>query len=299
MTTTVAHAKHADLLAILGWQQRRPVARIDGGEWCGPCPWCGGDDRFRAWPHAERGGRWWCRRCARHGDAITLARELGGLSFTQAVQSLANVPSLATKPMPKTDNIPAARHIWNAAIPITDTLAETYLHGRGITITSPFLRFDPALQHGPSGRTFPALVAAIADATGTLTAIHRTYLAADGNGKANVTPNKMMLGGVRGAGVWLAPPAAVMAVAEGIETGLSILQATGIATVCALSASNFNTLMLSPITREVVIAADADEAGQKAADDAAKRWTSSGVTVYVATPENGDFNDVLTKGGPA
>ena len=45
-------------------------------------------------------------------------------------------------------------------------------------------------------------------------AIHRTYLRPDGKSKANITPNKMMLGGVR-----LSDTAGPLVVCEGIERG--------------------------------------------------------------------------------
>jgi DNA primase len=52
-----------DLLALLNRDTRlRRVASTNGGEWAGPCPWCGGTDRFRVWPYAAR-PRYWCRQC--------------------------------------------------------------------------------------------------------------------------------------------------------------------------------------------------------------------------------------------
>lgn len=53
----------------------------NGGEWGGPCPRCGGRDRFRAWPKT---GRFWCRQCEWAGDTIDLLRELKGMSFQEA-----------------------------------------------------------------------------------------------------------------------------------------------------------------------------------------------------------------------
>ena len=46
-----------DLLAIAERDTAlRKVAATNGGEWAGPCPFCGGDDRFRLWPQ-HPGGR--------------------------------------------------------------------------------------------------------------------------------------------------------------------------------------------------------------------------------------------------
>jgi len=46
------------------------VANTSGGEWAGPCPVCGGNDRFRVWPYEGKNGRYWCRKCGQYGDAI-------------------------------------------------------------------------------------------------------------------------------------------------------------------------------------------------------------------------------------
>jgi DNA primase len=72
------------LLDLIGANTKlRKVASTHGGEYAGPCPWCGGDDRFRAWPFAERPG-YWCRRCDRKGDAIQYLRDHHGLTFAEA-----------------------------------------------------------------------------------------------------------------------------------------------------------------------------------------------------------------------
>jgi DNA primase len=67
----------------------RRAAGTGGGEFGGPCPWCGGEDRFRVWPlHSSGRARYWCRRCERAGDDIDLLRELKGLSFREAAAAV-------------------------------------------------------------------------------------------------------------------------------------------------------------------------------------------------------------------
>src|SRR5712692_6483988 len=63
----------------------RRVSSSGGGEYAGPCPFCGGKDRFRCWPAK---GRAWCRQCGWKGDAIQLLRDRDGLSFTEAKRAL-------------------------------------------------------------------------------------------------------------------------------------------------------------------------------------------------------------------
>ena len=61
-------------------------------QWRGPCPECGGEDRFCVWPDQGNGGRWWCRGCEKQGDAIQYLREFRGLAYREACQYLGQEP---------------------------------------------------------------------------------------------------------------------------------------------------------------------------------------------------------------
>lgn len=63
----------------------KKVATTNGGEYAGPCPGCGGSDRFRVWP-ADRGGRgsFWCRGCGRGGDDVQFLVDFKGMSYREA-----------------------------------------------------------------------------------------------------------------------------------------------------------------------------------------------------------------------
>lgn len=82
-----------DLLSLAGQHTRlKRVASSGGGEWAGPCPFCGGRDRFHLQPHAPGGGRWLCRQCTggRWQDAITFGQRLWpALPFREVVEALA------------------------------------------------------------------------------------------------------------------------------------------------------------------------------------------------------------------
>ena len=158
------------------------------------------------------------------------------------------------------------------------------------------LRFLPCHLHKPSGKRFPVILARVTYINGELHAVHRTYLAHDGNGKAPVEPQKMTLGTVGGFAVHLAPAAEKMAVTEGIETGLSVQQTTGVPTWAAISAGGMRNLILPPLplASEVLICADNDLVGIRSAQDAAARWQREGRICRIALPPEGkDFNDVL------
>lgn len=80
-----------NLLDFLPAGSMKRVASSSGGEWAGPCPWCGGRDRFRVWPEhpsGDAGGRFLCRGCGRHGDGIAFLRERDGLSYVDACKAL-------------------------------------------------------------------------------------------------------------------------------------------------------------------------------------------------------------------
>jgi putative DNA primase/helicase len=203
-----------------------------------------------------------------------------------------------TEPQPdqqQPDRSAAALAIWQSTIPAAGTPVENYLAARGLTLPlAPSLRFHPGLKH-PTGGIWPCMVALVARGADDMPlAIHRTFLARDGGGKAPVDPAKMMLGPCRGGAVRLGQPADVLLVGEGIETCLAAMQTTGNPAWAALSTSGLRALDLPASVREVIVLADGDDPGEAAARDCALRWKGQGRRVRIARPPRGmDFNDVL------
>jgi putative DNA primase/helicase len=194
----------------------------------------------------------------------------------------------------------AAFAIWQSAKPAQGTPVETYLTSRGIDLSPPdSLRFHAGLSH-PSGGIWPAMVALVTDgADGAPLAVHRTFIADDGRGKAPVAPQKMMLGRCRSGAVRLAAPGDILMVGEGIETCLAAMQATGYPAWAALSTSGLRTLDPPDEVQNVIVLADGDEAGETAARDCARRWKRQGRRVRIARPPLGmDFNDLLMSRAP-
>jgi len=188
-----------------------------------------------------------------------------------------------------------ALRIWAETQPAAGSLVETYLRARGINIPSPpSLRFHPALKHSSGGR-WPALVAVVTrGAEGEPIAIHRTFLSPDGRGKAPIDRQKMLFGPCRGGAVRLGPATNPLMVGEGIETCLAAMQGKDWSAWAALSTSGLRSLDLPSEIQEVVVLADGDEAGERAANTAALRWRREGRLVRIARPPAGmDFNDVL------
>jgi hypothetical protein len=195
-----------------------------------------------------------------------------------------------------------AKRLWLEAQPITGTIAETYLRGRGITCELPeTLRFHRACWHGPTAKRWPAMVGAVQGAN--LPAVHRTYLRPDGLGKADIEPPKAMLGAVTGGAVRLADGLGPLVVAEGIETALSLASGrlwTPSTVWAALSTSGIRGLHLPPTTSRLTIAPDGDAPGREAANALAERAHALGWQVsLLPAPDGRDWNDILTKKGEA
>jgi putative DNA primase/helicase len=188
--------------------------------------------------------------------------------------------------------------IWQASRPAEKTLVATYLQSRGISVAPPpSIRFHIGLKH-PSGGVWPAMVALVTSgATGAPLGVHRTFLDHDGNAKAPVDPQKMILGPCRSGAVRLAEPSELLMVGEGIETCLAAMQATHHPAWAALSISGLRSLDLPREVRNVIVLADGDDPGDAAAQACAWRWKREGRRVRIARPPRGmDFNDLLKTG---
>lgn len=271
-------------------------------------------------------GRYGLARCPAHDDrkpSLTLADGPGGrllahcktgctfAGVLDALRGLGVIEGRGT--VPQTDPVEMARYVaaqrreaekraaqalavWAEALPIRGTPAETYLRAaRGITYAPPdSLRFHPACWH-PSAKRLPAMIAVIEGAERF--AVHRTYLRPDGSGKAEAEPAKAMLGVVTGGAVRLSQGSEALAVAEGIESALSLLCGPlrgAVAVWAALSTSGISGLRLPASPGALIIAADGDAPGMTAAAKLAGRACGLGwsVTLFPA-PEGRDWNDVL------
>ena len=200
-----------------------------------------------------------------------------------------------------------ALSIWLAAKEAGGTLIETYLESRGLQLpNTTTLRFHPCLKH-PSGDYWPTMIALVTHGfDGTPLAIHRTFLARNGAGKAPVKSQKLMLGPCHGGVVRLAESGNTLMVGEGIETCLAAAQASGLPAWAALSTSGLRALDLPSAIRDVIVLADGDDPGEKASRECALRWIREGRRVRIARPPKGmDFNDMLLNlsstiaGGPS
>jgi len=101
----VAALKHAINLVEFARQYTLLRTISQTGEGAGPCPCCGGNDRFHV-----KGDRFYCRQCyPRGGDVIDLIMWVEDISFQEACQRLTgHAPSFSERPIP-TSLQPAAQ----------------------------------------------------------------------------------------------------------------------------------------------------------------------------------------------
>ena len=301
---------HADKIACAKSVPIEQIAderkiRLRGGiERVGPCPICGGTDRFAINIKKQV---WNCRGCQTGGDVIALVQHLDGVDFRTAVQTiLGQAPTTAClRPSPvsdvrklETEKYERKQHrkaalLWEHRKPISGTPAETYLReARGYNgAIPPTLAFLPPLRP----EHHPALISAFAFADETepgllaaprsVDAIHLTLLQPDGRGKAAVEKNKLVVARPLGRPIVLAPPNDLLglAITEGIEDGLTVYQATGLGVWVAGSAGYMPTLAEAvPTYVEVVtIFAHDGDAGQAGAIILAEKLHARRIEVLI------------------
>lgn len=281
--------------------------RKGGAGWMAPCPAHDDHDPSLSITANKCGGVLvYCHAGCQQRDVIAALRARG--LWESKGRGGAVQPKFRATPQRKPEVDPddtkrseAALGIWRASKAAASTQVDTYLRSRGLhLLPGEALRFSARLKH-PAGGVWPGMVALVTRGVdGVPIAIHRTFLAPDGCGKAPIDPPRMMLGPCRGGVVRLGNPGDTLMIGEGIETCLAAMQVRGHPAWAALSASGLRTLDLPGNVREVIVLADGDDAGEAAAHDSAHRWKREGRRVRIARPPRGmDFNDLLLNGIPS
>ncbi len=258
-------------------------------------------------------GKWTDAATGEHGDLLDLICLNRGLNRLRDALDEARA-FLALPPdqiAPRQDRLPAprgspqsARRLYAMSRPITGTLAQTYLHSRGI-VTVPDgdpLRFHPRCYYRPDEasptETWPALIAAVTDLGGRITGVHRTWLDRSGQDKAPIDSPRRAMGHLLGHGVRFGVADDVIAAGEGIETMLSLRSVLPtLPMVAALSANHLAALLLPTTLRRLYIARDADPAGDAATASLCNRAEAAGIEVGSLLPCFDDFNEDLRRLG--
>jgi hypothetical protein len=256
-------------------------------------------------------GRWTDSASTEYGDLLDVIRESCGFTdFRDVVEEarrFLSLPRAEPGGSPKRVCTPvpagspeAARRLFAMSRPIRRTLVEIYLGNRGIETVhdAGALRFHPRCYYRPDDslptETWPAMIAAVTNLSGTITGVHRTWLSPNGSDKAPIETQRKAMGGLLGHAVRFGAADEVLAVGEGIETMLSLRCALPAMPVAAALSANHLAALLLPLTlRRLYIARDADASGDMALVALTERADAAGIEALALSPRMGDFNEDL------
>lgn len=280
----------------------------------GPCPVCGGEDRFR-FDNKDGNGTFFCNSCGA-GDGLKLAMLVTGQQFIDVAPQIDRIirnerfePDKEA-PVYSPEKIQQwLKEVARKTVKITaGDVVDRYLHVRGVGDTHypKALRFAPKLPTGGGG-VFPAMVATVQDPGGANVTLHRTFLRPDGSGKADLGEKARMLmpGEIPdGSAVRLSDDftGGVLGIAEGIETALSAARLFEVPVWAGLNTSVMKKFRPPEGCEELVVFADNDEkfGGLAAAYALAHRVSCDArcrarVSVKAPPTPGDDWNDVLMK----
>jgi len=269
------------------------------------CPQCAKNARDTALGVNVADGRYHCFRCGFKGRASNS-------------QSYSPPPRVAriNDPLIAQRKRERLRQTWKESVPLSHSKAHAvrvYLMSRalGDVLKRPptVLRAHPGLTYWDGVNnlgTYPAMVALFHGATGHPATIHVTYLRSDGCTKASVPSPRKILGipehgATRGGSIRLYEPCqAVLGVAEGIESALSLHLLQEVPVWAAFCADNLTRTQLPSGLRKLYIGVDIDESGKgeqvaKALATRVSKWRG-GPKVFLVMPEGTaprDLNDEL------
>jgi phage/plasmid primase-like uncharacterized protein len=307
----IERAHQIDILAVA---QRYAKLQRDGGrnskEFVGPCPICGGNDRFAVNTKKQK---WNCRGCDKGGDVIALIEHVTGRTFIEAIELLTG-QQWPQRQRDRTgaapsDHRPLALRIWREAEPIFGTLAEVYLQARGIDLEQipdidDVLRYHTACPFGQANRS-RCLIALIRDVkTDAPIGIMRTAL--DEHGRKI---DRMALGDKAGGAIKLWPDGLItyrLIIGEGLETVAHAATRRGHRNIPLQPAWSLvdagNLAAMPPLagieTLIILVDNDASGTGERSAEECARRQYAGGCRdIELLTPNNvgEDFADLAAR----
>lgn len=277
----------------------------------GPCPTCGGTDRFHFDDHEGR-GTWHCRHCEPHaGDGLDLVQRVSGQSITEAAQQVAGYLGITNNDNREVIELNRQRAAERKATESAATEAQqrktaaraadimrdavqgqsAYLAGKGFTCTatvnSHVIKLaDHMFQPG-------CLVVPMYDEAGQLANVQLI----DGDGTRAYLPGK---GTKAGRTHFIDGEGDCVALAEGYASALSVSMATGWPTYAAFDASNLPSVIEGIAKRHpgktIVICGDhdrEDQRGRRAGHHYAEKAATlvSGAVIAMPAAEGTDWDD--------
>lgn len=231
----------------------------------GPCPMCGGTDRFR-FDNRQGCGSWICTHCGA-GDGLRLVMLCKGWEFADMAKELEKMvgaiprniaPSQTKDPRPALLRIGKELQLLTGKDP-----ASLYLKSRGLSQFGEALRYHPGINYyhdgKPAGR-FAAMVAKISDKDGRGESYHITHLTQDGRKAPVPAVKKVMtpINSISGCAIRLTPTAKHIGLCEGIENALAVSEREGVPCWAAVSAGGLEAFEPFQGLEQVTIFADND-----------------------------------------
>lgn len=294
--------RHIDTAAI---KARYPLSSIvgqivqlrrAGNEWEGLCPFH--DDHDPSFYVNDDGG-YYCHACgARGGDVIQFVMAYEKVGFAEACELISggqplgfHSPPALSLPSKGFDTNQWALEIWHGSGPVQGTPGEAYLNRRGIYLDQ--LPEPPPLgfawrKHPKLPGERPALIAAFTDFTGAVVGIQQIFVTREGRKLEAEYPalsSKICIGKANGNTVKFGSGGNNILLAESIEDGLSLYQATPGSTVWAVAgAAKIPHIRLPDTCRTVTIAPDRDAKGNEAIEKGGRAFSAQGREVRCVQP---------------
>lgn len=291
----------------------------------GPCPNCGGKNRFR-FTNRNGKGDYFCNQCG-SGDGVGLLIKVNSWDFKTAINAIKDLSITVKKSAIKVsqkvvksndqvlkENSEKLRKVWRESVPIVEgDPAWIYLNSRvpGLTKlpSSKVIRFHKGLDYwdistDSKGKdkytklgTFPALVSLVIKKDKPIS-IHRTFLTNDGQ-KANVPSVKKSMSAIDAmAGSYIKLfdiKDGILGVSEGIEKSLAInaIYMSKMPVWSLISATIMQNFVPPPSVKVLHIFGDNDDAGRKATSILKERALEMGIRVCMHFPRvaEKDFSD--------
>lgn len=271
----------------------------------GPCPVCGGKDRF-LFDDKEGRGTFYCNSCGA-GTGAQLLANFKGWSMSETLKEVQKiVGGIEKQDAPQEMSDEKRRQLMNslwttARDPQAGSPVMTYIMKRCGTDVMPLaIRYHPKVYHSETQSELPAMIAKVTAYDNKPIALHRTYLTPDGK-KAPVEPNKKLMGIMPdGAAIRLGPYTDTLGIAEGIETALTCAVCFGIPTWAAVNANMLAKWRPPEVVEKVFIFGDNDKSftGQLAAYKLAFNLERNfkdkyKIRVVIPRAQGADWNDMF------
>jgi hypothetical protein len=226
---------------------------------------------IRDWSTDEHGDQLYALECSTGLTGRALFEYAAGLVGATPAKPKANGKGNGHGSTRQSDDEKRARDIAfirQHCVPAPGTLVETYLASRGLDLPDcADLLFHPSLTDWGQKIGRPGMVTILRRPdTGEPTAIHRTFLADDGSGKAEMPKAKLTLGSPSGGVAMLMPMTAdgVLGIAEGQETALAAAKIFKVPVWSGISAEGVRSFNFPAGLKRLLIFADRGTAGENA-----------------------------------